>query len=195
MRRRAGLTQPELAKLLNVSKGAVGNWETSAGELPQPDNLRKIAEFFGEDVAYLTGDDTVSILREGPPDGILEQIRRHVDELIHACRGIDRRLHWVLDELQTKLPTNRWIREDAKDDTLSATGPDDDRTLKQQQAVGVALLGAKAALEELGLKPQAASPSGNKSAPPHPAPPAKDAPQFPPAPAPAGSSPSPARQP
>jgi len=37
------LTQEELAKLMNVSKSAIGKWETDGG-IPDRDNLYKLAE-------------------------------------------------------------------------------------------------------------------------------------------------------
>ena len=42
-RKRAGYTQEGLAKELNVSKGAVGNWESGRNE-PRPEQLRRLCE-------------------------------------------------------------------------------------------------------------------------------------------------------
>ncbi|HYG08273.1 MAG TPA: helix-turn-helix domain-containing protein [Stenotrophomonas sp.] len=42
-RRRAGLTQAQLAEVLNVGRSAVGNWEGAAGVQPSSARLRDIA--------------------------------------------------------------------------------------------------------------------------------------------------------
>lgn len=54
LRKEKNITQPELAKMLGVSNGAIGNWETGNR---QPDDAAKIrmADIFGVSVDYLLG--------------------------------------------------------------------------------------------------------------------------------------------
>jgi len=54
-RLRAGLNQVDLAQLMDVSKGAVGNWESGQNP-PSPDKLRLIAEILKTSVQYLAGE-------------------------------------------------------------------------------------------------------------------------------------------
>jgi len=54
-RTRAGLSQPQLAELMGVSKGAVGNWESGQNP-PSRDKLSVIAEILKTSVQYLAGD-------------------------------------------------------------------------------------------------------------------------------------------
>ena len=54
IRRRDGITQLQAAKLLDVSLGAVGNWE-SGKRTPDAEMLVRIADTFGVTVDYLLG--------------------------------------------------------------------------------------------------------------------------------------------
>lgn len=54
LRRREGITQAELARALNVSVGAVGNWE-SGKRSPDVHMLHRIADCFSVTVDYLIG--------------------------------------------------------------------------------------------------------------------------------------------
>ena len=54
LRKREGLTQTELARALQVSVGAVGNWESGTRN-PDVRMLRRIADCFSVTVEHLTG--------------------------------------------------------------------------------------------------------------------------------------------
>lgn len=54
LRARDGITQPELARELKVSVGAVGNWETGARQ-PDSQMLDAIARYFDVSIDYLLG--------------------------------------------------------------------------------------------------------------------------------------------
>ena len=54
LRRREGITQAELARALQVSVGAVGNWE-SGKRTPDIRTLHRIADCFSVTVDYLSG--------------------------------------------------------------------------------------------------------------------------------------------
>ncbi len=54
IRRRDGITQLQAAKILGVSLGAVGNWE-SGKRTPDAEMLVQIADTFGVTVDYLLG--------------------------------------------------------------------------------------------------------------------------------------------
>ena len=52
LRKKAGLTQAELAEKLNVSRQAVSKWETGS-VLPETKKMNAIAVFFGVTIDYL----------------------------------------------------------------------------------------------------------------------------------------------
>lgn len=64
------LNQPELAKILNVAKGTVSNWE-NGNRSPDPEMLSKLATFFDVSVDYLLGrtENRESIISEADIDG------------------------------------------------------------------------------------------------------------------------------
>lgn len=52
-RRRAGLSQQKLARLLNVSRGAVANWESAVASSPSTSNLQRLALITGVAIEWL----------------------------------------------------------------------------------------------------------------------------------------------
>ncbi len=60
LRNEKGLNQRDFAKLLGVSNGAIGMWETGKRQ-PDLDTIRKIASFFNVTVDYLIGNHHSSI--------------------------------------------------------------------------------------------------------------------------------------
>ena len=56
LRKRKGLTQMELAELLNVSRQAISRWEVGAA-VPSTDNLRFLGDLYGVQIDYLLNDD------------------------------------------------------------------------------------------------------------------------------------------
>lgn len=66
MRQRSGLTQEQVAKHLNVTRGAVGHWERGKNQPPY-DVLVKIAQLYQTSTAYLVGEtDDPSPLEKDP---------------------------------------------------------------------------------------------------------------------------------
>lgn len=65
-----GLNQPELAKIMNVSKQTVSNWE-NGNRTPDIDTLAKFADFFNVTADYLMGrtDDPNSKIVEANLNG------------------------------------------------------------------------------------------------------------------------------
>ena len=55
-----GLNQRELAKLLGVSNGAIGMWETGKRQ-PDLDTIKKLSAFFGVTTDYLIGNSQCAI--------------------------------------------------------------------------------------------------------------------------------------
>lgn len=55
MRERSGLTQQDVARLLNVTRGAVGHWERGKNE-PSFEMLRDLARLYNTSTAYLIGE-------------------------------------------------------------------------------------------------------------------------------------------
>lgn len=62
-REKVGLTQEELAKLLGVSKGAIGNYESDAS-YPKIENMTKLFDILKTDANFLFQDDMVVSPRE-----------------------------------------------------------------------------------------------------------------------------------
>lgn len=65
-----GLNQPELAKVMNISKQTVSHWENGI-RIPDTLTLSKLADFFDCSVDYLLGrtDDRDTIVVKGKVDG------------------------------------------------------------------------------------------------------------------------------
>lgn len=57
LRKQKGLTQLDLAELLNISRQAISRWEVGAA-VPSTDNLKVLGELYGVSVDYLLTDDT-----------------------------------------------------------------------------------------------------------------------------------------
>ena len=56
IRKRFGLSQEQLAEIINVSRQAITKWETGGG-LPDVSNLQELSKVFGVIVDYLLDDD------------------------------------------------------------------------------------------------------------------------------------------
>ena len=59
-RLKSGVNQVELAKIFNVSKQTVSNWERGE-RVPDADTITKLANFFGVTTDYLLGNDTNTV--------------------------------------------------------------------------------------------------------------------------------------
>ena len=57
LRKQKGMTQSQLAKLLNLTQSAIGKYEGQSGIVPNDDIKLRIAEIFGVSVDYLLGRD------------------------------------------------------------------------------------------------------------------------------------------
>jgi transcriptional regulator with XRE-family HTH domain len=55
LRKKKGLTQEQLAKVLGVERSSIGKYEGKAGVIPSPGVLQDIAAYFGVTVDYLLG--------------------------------------------------------------------------------------------------------------------------------------------
>jgi transcriptional regulator with XRE-family HTH domain len=96
-RRKAGLTQRELAEKLHVSAGAVGQWET--GGVPATERLPTLAGVLGVSLDWLLGKSSTL----SNPERQMEDDRRLIEEARHL--GVD--LHKVVAEARQQ----RWIEE------------------------------------------------------------------------------------
>lgn len=68
LRERAGLTQAELADRLDVSRPAIGAWESGKSR-PRLNKLKQLADLFGTTVADLMGESAVAAPLSGAPTG------------------------------------------------------------------------------------------------------------------------------
>lgn len=67
MRKRAGLTQVEVAKVLEISIDTLWRWETGAGE-PRLSDMLKMSELFGCTVDELIGKNPTQPLPTQEPE-------------------------------------------------------------------------------------------------------------------------------
>ena len=77
LRKEKNLTQPEMAKILNISQGTIGNWETG-NRVPDVQMLITIADFFGV---------TVDCLLRGQPYTVEFSFSEKEKRLISAYRN------------------------------------------------------------------------------------------------------------
>ena len=76
-----GITQPQLAKLLNVSKGAIGNWETDVNS-PRATLLCDLFDILHCDANYLFQDETKDLYKD-------EAIPEEFEKIIKKYRTLD----------------------------------------------------------------------------------------------------------
>ena len=76
LRQQKGLTQPELAKRLNISVSSIGMYETDARE-PSDEIKTKIADFFNVTVDYLLGIDREYGASSIPEEHQAKEIEKH----------------------------------------------------------------------------------------------------------------------
>ena len=77
LRKEKGLTQDDLAELLEVTKSTIFNWENGVSNI-KPDRLEKLCEIFDVDVPYLLGYNTVkneTDIKASVLDEALEKLR------------------------------------------------------------------------------------------------------------------------
>jgi transcriptional regulator with XRE-family HTH domain len=99
-RRKAGFTQRELAKKLDVSAGAVGQWET--GGVPATDRLATLADILGISLGWLLGKSGQTSRPARVGGRIKEDLR-----LIAEARRLGVDLRMVVAEARQQ----RWIEE------------------------------------------------------------------------------------
>lgn len=89
LRKKKGLTQVELAKLLNVQQTTVSKWEVGRA-VPDYPVLLKLAELFGVSVDYLLGreDITPEERAAGVTATKKESITPIEDELLYLFREV-----------------------------------------------------------------------------------------------------------
>lgn len=99
-RRNAGFTQRELAKKLDVSAGAVGQWET--GGVPATERLAVLAHLLGVSLDWLLGKSR----QANEPAAVSSEMQVDLRLIAEARRlGVD--LHRVVAEARQQ----RWIEE------------------------------------------------------------------------------------
>ena len=82
-----GITQPQLAKMLNVSKGAIGNWETDVNS-PRATLLYDLFEILHCDANFLFQDETKELYRdEATPEEFEKIIKKYRYITNHSPNG------------------------------------------------------------------------------------------------------------
>ena len=77
LRKEKGLTQDDLAELLEVTKSTMFNWENGVSNI-KPDRLKKLCEIFDVDATYLLGYNNVkneTNIKAAVLDEALEKLR------------------------------------------------------------------------------------------------------------------------
>lgn len=96
-RRRAGLSQKDLAARIGVSRGAVANWESASGVLPATERLQHIAHVTGTAFEWLaTGRGAAQYQQslDDIPAADIEIVEDPMElRLLRAFRMSPRRLH------------------------------------------------------------------------------------------------------
>ena len=85
LRKEKGLTQDDLAELLEVTKVTIFNWENGVSSI-KPDRLKKLCEIFGVDMPYLLGYNNVkneTNIKAAVLDEALEKLRT-INNMISA---------------------------------------------------------------------------------------------------------------
>jgi transcriptional regulator with XRE-family HTH domain len=104
-RRRAGMSQKELADRLGVSRGAVANWESASGVLPATERLQHIAHVTGTAFEWLaTGRGAAQYQKslDEIPAADVEIVEDPVElRLLRAFRMSPQRLHSQIIEFIT----------------------------------------------------------------------------------------------
>ena len=92
LRKERGLTQSDLAKILNISVSAYGNYELGQ-RTPTPDSLLKLAKFFNVTTDYLLGADewTAEERAQGVIDHKKISVSADEETLIECYRSIGRK--------------------------------------------------------------------------------------------------------
>lgn len=67
LRKLKGISQIELAKILNVNQNTISRWEKGERD-PNPDMLKNIAAYFNVSVDYLLGEDNPPTNKKIPKD-------------------------------------------------------------------------------------------------------------------------------
>lgn len=84
-----GITQPQLAKMLNVSKGAIGNWETDINS-PRATLLYDLFDILHCDANYLFQDETKDLYKdEATPDEFEKIIKKYRALDAHGREMVD----------------------------------------------------------------------------------------------------------
>lgn len=78
IRESKGLSQKQLAIFLDVSQGAVGNWE-SGTRMPNLEILGKIADYFDVTTDYLLGKEDCELQPDSIDSVIYEELQKMTD--------------------------------------------------------------------------------------------------------------------
>jgi transcriptional regulator with XRE-family HTH domain len=152
-----GWSAQRLANESGVSLRTIQGWENNEESEPQGAKLSKVAQSLGVTVNYLRGVDEPASEPAAPyraKGDVASECRAHIESFLAACKGIERRLHWTIEELRTSFPLTKWREEDQAE-----------AALKEAAISELARRAAPAALEGLGLKQKAASTTDNTGAP------------------------------
>lgn len=114
LREKQGLTQKELADLLNLNKNSFTHWKR--GTLPQRDTRKSLANFFGVSVDYLMGEsDNPTVEGESSDDNTVDRIREEAQKqgktVTYLCSLIGRPKYYFNDLKKTRADL---AREDLK---------------------------------------------------------------------------------
>lgn len=87
LRKKNGLTQEQLARLIGVERSSIGKYEGKQGIVPSDDVKLRIAEYFHVSIDYLIGNTDIAIPYEKDTDGPMTQEEK---QLIADYRALNK---------------------------------------------------------------------------------------------------------
>lgn len=100
-----GITQPQLAQMLNVSKGAIGNWETDVNS-PRATLLYDLFDILHCDANYLFQDETKALYKdEATPNEFENIIKKYRTLDLYGKNAVDSLLNIEYERCQVKEET------------------------------------------------------------------------------------------
>lgn len=136
LREKSGLTQPQIADKVNVSKQSISNWETGL-KAPRMGALQKLADIFGVSIGDITDEHPVEKSVPEQINRIISKLTTDRQQVVYDCaeEQLNEQNHPTVRDIDDYRPTNEvkvlgtvsagtgeWLDEQAKE-TVTIEGP------------------------------------------------------------------------
>lgn len=112
LREEQGLTQADLARVLNVAPNTIATYETKPGRVPNAELLTRMARYFGVSTDYLLGN---SDSRRGVPDPLETEWAEGIRVLRRASKRMTpEEKQFITDMIQAYLERREHERKQGK---------------------------------------------------------------------------------